>query len=313
MLSEALEVVEDVLRVQEARLADEAEPRDGFLVDLSSRAAPGWWAMIRKYVNPRLSKYADVSEVLRGVGVFGVGARALVAQVSGVEADTLGALAAYAHRPLPAAAEGLVARVPDLGLEGYELIAPPEVEGGLMTLVAAGAVIANLISIRLLSGGRHESLTVRGAYLEVLGDLLGSIAVLVAGVIVVLTGWHQADALASLVVGVLIVPRTVALLRDSLDVLLEATPRGVDLDHVRGHILDAPGVSDVHDLHAWTITSGMNVVSAHVVLTPDAQPGDVLDHLATCLADDFDVKHSTFQLETAEHVAWEARGEHVRH
>jgi len=193
------------------------------------------------------------------------------------------------------------------------LIAPPEVEAGLVTLVAAGAIVANLISVRLLSAGGRESLTVRGAYLEVLGDLFGSVAVLVAGVVVLLTGWYQADALASLVVAILIVPRTVALLRDSLDVLLEATPRGVDLDHVRGHILDAPGVSDVHDLHAWTITSGMNVVSAHVVLKPDAQPGDVLDFLATCLADDYDVNHSTFQLETAEHVAGEARGAHVRH
>ena len=193
------------------------------------------------------------------------------------------------------------------------LIAPPEVEAGLVTLVAAGAIVANLISVRLLSAGGRESLTVRGAYLEVLGDLFGSVAVLVAGVVVLLTGWYQADALASLVVAILIVPRTVALLRDSLDVLLEATPRGVDLDHVRGHILDAPGVSDVHDLHAWTITSGMNVVSAHVVLKPAAQPGDVLDFLATCLADDYDVNHSTFQLETAEHVAWEARGAHVRH
>ena len=193
------------------------------------------------------------------------------------------------------------------------LIAPPEVEAGLVTLVAAGAIVANLISVRLLSAGGRESLTVRGAYLEVLGDLFGSVAVLVAGVVVLLTGWYQADALASLVVAILIVPRTVALLRDSLDVLLEATPRGVDLDHVRAHILDAPGVRDVHDLHAWTITSGMNVVSAHVVLTPDAQPGDVLDFLATCLADDYDVNHSTFQLETAEHVAWEARGAHVRH
>jgi cobalt-zinc-cadmium efflux system protein len=193
------------------------------------------------------------------------------------------------------------------------LTSPPEVEGGVMTVVAAGALVANLISARLLYRGGTESLTVRSAYLEVLGDLLGSAAVLVAGLIVVLTGWHQADALASLVVAVLIVPRTLTLLRDSLDVLLEATPRNVDLEHVRGHILDAPGVSDVHDLHAWTITSGMNVVSAHVVLTPDGQPGDVLDHLATCLSDDFDVAHSTFQLETAEHVAWEARGAHVRH
>jgi cobalt-zinc-cadmium efflux system protein len=193
------------------------------------------------------------------------------------------------------------------------LVAPPEVEAGLMTLVAAGAIVANLISVRLLSGGRDESLTVRGAYLEVLGDLLGSTAVLVAGVIVLATDWQQADALASLVVAVLIVPRTVTLLRDSLDVLLEATPRNVDLERVRKRMLEAPGVDDVHDLHAWTITSGMNVVSAHVVLEPDGRPGDVLDFLATCLADDYDVRHSTFQLETAEHVAWEARGAHVRH
>ncbi len=193
------------------------------------------------------------------------------------------------------------------------LMAPPDVQGGVMTLVAAGAIVANLISVRLLSAGRDESLTVRGAYLEVLGDLLGSVAVLVAGIVVLLTGWHQADALASLVVAVLIVPRTVALLRDSLDVLLEATPRNVDLERVRKRMLEAPGVNDVHDLHAWTITSGMNVVSAHVVLKPEGQPGDVLDFLATCLADDYDVRHSTFQLETAEHVAWEARGAHVRH
>jgi cobalt-zinc-cadmium efflux system protein len=189
----------------------------------------------------------------------------------------------------------------------------PDVQPGIVTVVAAGALLGNLVSIRLLSAGQAESLNMRGAYLEVLGDLLGAIAVLVAGLVILATGWQQADAVASLVVAALIVPRTAALLRDSIDVLLEATPKGVDLDHVRSHILDAPGVVDVHDLHAWTITSGLNVVSAHVVLGPGAQPGDVLDHLGTCLADDFDVDHSTFQLETPEHVAWEARAERPRH
>ncbi len=189
----------------------------------------------------------------------------------------------------------------------------PDVQPGIVTVVAAGALVGNLVSIRLLSAGQAESLNMRGAYLEVLGDLLGAIAVLVAGLVILATGWQQADAVASLVVAALIVPRTASLLRDSIDVLLEATPKGVDLDHVRSHILDAPGVVDVHDLHAWTITSGMNVVSAHVVLGPEAQPGDVLDHLGTCLSDDFDVDHSTFQLETPEHVAWEARAERPRH
>src|SRR5258706_600546 len=122
-----------------------------------------------------------------------------------------------------------------------------------------------------------------------------------------------ADAVASILVAILIVPRTLRLLRDSVDVLLEATPKGVDLSDVERHIREAPGVTDVHDLHAWTITSGMNVVSAHVVLGPDARPGDILDHLGTCLSADFDINHSTFQLETPEHVLWEARADHSQH
>jgi len=137
--------------------------------------------------------------------------------------------------------------------------------------------------------------------------------VLVGGLVILVTGWRQADAVASLLVAVLIVPRTVFLLRESVDVLLEATPKGVDLTVVERHIREAPGVTDVHDLHAWTITSGMNVLSAHVVLGEDAQPGDVLDHLATCLSADFDINHSTFQLETPEHVLWEARKEQAQH
>jgi cobalt-zinc-cadmium efflux system protein len=115
------------------------------------------------------------------------------------------------------------------------------------------------------------------------------------------------------VIAILIVPRTAALLRDSIDVLLEATPKGVRMDEVRRHILEAPGVTEVHDLHAWTITSGMNVVSAHVVLGPEGLPGDVLDHLGRCLSDDFDINHSTFQLETPEHVRWEAEASQPRH
>ena len=184
---------------------------------------------------------------------------------------------------------------------------------GIVVVVAVVAMLANLVSLRLLAPGRAESLTIRGAYLEVIGDLLGAAAVLVAGIVILATGWHQADAVASVVVAVLIVPRTLALLRDSLDVLLEATPKGVDLTEVERHILEAPGVLDVHDLHAWTITSGMNVVSAHVVLDPDGRPGDLLDHLGRCLADDFDIGHSTFQLETPEHVIWESRSAQPQH
>ena len=125
---------------------------------------------------------------------------------------------------------------------------------------------------------------------------------------IALTGWMAADAIASALIGLLILPRTFALLREATDVLLEATPRGVDLDHIRQHILDAPGVVGCHDLHAWTITSGLNVVSAHVILAEDADAATTLDALCTCLSDDFDIEHSTFQLETVDRRRVEERG-----
>jgi cobalt-zinc-cadmium efflux system protein len=174
---------------------------------------------------------------------------------------------------------------------------PPEIRSGLMLAVAVVGLVANAISARLLIQGQRESLNMRGAYLEVLGDLLGSVAVIVAAVMIALTGYEAADAIASVLIGLLILPRTWHLLRQAVDVLLEATPRDVDLEEVRRHILEAEGVSDVHDLHAWTITSGMNVVSAHVVLIEGADPTEILDRLGTCLAGDFDIEHSTFQLE----------------
>lgn len=176
----------------------------------------------------------------------------------------------------------------------------PEVIGLPMLGIAVLGLIANLVSLRLLHVGAAESLNLRGAYLEVLGDLLGSVAVIVAAVVILLTGWAPIDAIASIAIAVLIIPRTWALLRDAVDILLQATPKGVNLDEVRTHILGAPGVTDAHDLHAWTLTSGINVVSAHVVITGDADPAGVLDELCACLAEDFDFEHSTIQLETTD-------------
>ena len=177
---------------------------------------------------------------------------------------------------------------------------PPPIASGLMLAIAVIGLIVNAVSVYMLRDAQHASLNMRGAYLEVMGDLAGSLAVLVAAVVIAVTGWRQADPLASILIAVLILPRTWRLLRDAVDVLLEATPKGIDLDHIRRHILDVSGVTDVHDLHAWTITSGMNVVSAHVVLGPGADPPAVLDELCSCLAGDFDIEHSTFQLETSD-------------
>jgi cobalt-zinc-cadmium efflux system protein len=174
---------------------------------------------------------------------------------------------------------------------------PPEIVSGVMLAVAVLGLAANGLSLYLLRDARRRSLNMRGAYLEVMGDLAGSAVVLVAAGVIALTGWTAADAVGSVVIGLLILPRTWSLLREATNVLLEATPEGVDLDAVRRHICSARGVQDVHDLHAWTITSGLDVLSAHVVIGPEVRTSQVLDELCRCLSGDFDIEHSTFQLE----------------
>lgn len=188
---------------------------------------------------------------------------------------------------------------------------PPPVQGGLMLAFAAVGLIANVAGLLILRRGAAESLNVRGAYLEVLGDLLGSLAVIVAAAVIATTGWLRADVVASVAVAVMILPRTWSLLREAVDVLLEATPRGVDLNEVRRHILGIPGVLSAHDLHAWTITSGLPVLSVHVVVDDAALAeragAGVLEALAECLADHFDVEHCTFQIEHPGHAQQETR------
>ncbi|MDA8313017.1 MAG: cation diffusion facilitator family transporter [Actinomycetota bacterium] len=185
------------------------------------------------------------------------------------------------------------------------LVHPETATPSLMVVFGVVALAGNAASLALLRRGQGQSLNVRGAFLEVLSDLLGAAAVLVAAAVIAGTGYQRADALASIFIGLLILPRTVKLLRDAVDVLLEATPKNVDLTEVRSHICDTPGVLDVHDLHAWTITSGIPVLSAPVVIADpvlaDGGGAPVLDRLAECLAGHFDVEHCTFQLEPASH------------
>ena len=183
---------------------------------------------------------------------------------------------------------------------------PPEVVSGLMLGVALFGLVLNGISLWLLRDAQARSLSLRGAYLEVLGDLAGSATAVIAAAYIALTGRSGADIVASVVIALLILPRTWRLLKDAIDVLLEATPGGIDMGEVRTHILAARGVADVHDLHAWSITSGVNVVSAHVVLDAGAEPAVVLDELCSCLSGDFDIEHSTFQLETHDRRRLEA-------
>ncbi|MFF4799404.1 cation diffusion facilitator family transporter [Streptomyces sp. NPDC001351] len=205
-----------------------------------------------------------------------------------------------------------------LGVGGYVLyeaiqrfLTPADTSGGMTIVFGAIGLVANMISLTLLVRGQQESLNVRGAFLEVAADALGSLAVIISALIILATGWQAADPIASLVIGLMIVPRTWKLLRETLDVLLEAAPRDVDMADVRAHILDLDGVEDVHDLHAWTITSGMPVLSAHVVVRSDVLSAigheKMLHELQECLGDHFDVAHCTFQLEPGGHAEHEAR------
>jgi len=186
---------------------------------------------------------------------------------------------------------------------------PTEVAAGPMFWFAVVGLLANLVGLLVLRRGRGESLNLRGAYLEVLADLLGSVAVIVAAVLIGFTGWVWLDSVAGIAIFALIVPRVWSLLREALDVLLEATPSGIDLDDVRAHLLEADHVVGVHDLHAWTITSGSAVLSAHVIVSAEClaegRSGEVLDRLSSCLGEHFDLDHCTLQLEPAAHAEHE--------
>ncbi|KGH45397.1 cation transporter [Modestobacter caceresii] len=190
------------------------------------------------------------------------------------------------------------------------LFEPTEVASTSVLVFGAFGLAANIIGILVLTrgGAREGSVNMRAALLEVVNDALGSVAVLVSAAVIALTGWQQADAIASLVIVALIVPRTLKLLRETVSVLLESAPPGLDLDAVRTHLLAQPRVLAVHDLHASQITTGLPVLTAHVVVEDscfyDGHAPQVLDRLQACLAEHFDisVEHSTFQLEAATHA-----------
>ncbi|MFE4248471.1 cation diffusion facilitator family transporter [Streptomyces sp. NPDC056910] len=205
-----------------------------------------------------------------------------------------------------------------LGVGGYVLVEaiqrfmePAETQGGLTIVFGVIGLVANMISLSILVRGQKDSLNVRGAFLEVAADALGSVAVIISATIILATGWQAADPIASIAIGLMIVPRTVKLLQETLNVLLEAAPKSVDMAEVRAHIAGLPGVLDVHDLHAWTITSGMPVLSAHVVVSSEALNAigheKMLHELQGCLGIHFDVEHCTFQLEPVGHAEHEAK------
>ncbi len=195
------------------------------------------------------------------------------------------------------------------------LFVPAEIHSGPLLVFGVVGLVGNLVAYAVLVRASGAGFTSRAARLEVLNDTLGSVAVIVAAVVLMLTGWERADSVAAILIGLLIVPRALRLLRETADVLLESTPPGLDLDAVRGHILELDHVIAVHDLHATLVATGVPNLTAHVVVDDHcfstAHAPRILDELQQCVAQHFDVpvEHSTFQLEPASH----RRHEHEVH
>ncbi len=222
-------------------------------------------------------------------------------------AATLAARPATHHRSFGYARAEVIAACVNAGLLvalgifiAYEavlrIVTPETPEPGPM-LVAAVIGLLGSGTATLIMRSEHSGFAARGAFLDVLGDAIGSIAAIVAALLVIATGWQYADAVASLAIVFLVVPRALLLLRDAMYVLMESTPRGLSLPAVRERILQVPGVVGVHDLHAWQITAGLPMITAHVIAADGADHHRILHEVDTCLGEDFDLGHSTIQVE----------------
>ncbi len=183
--------------------------------------------------------------------------------------------------------------------EAYQrLVSPAPIQSTGMLVIAILGLVVNLVSMRLLGAASGESLNVKGAYLEVWSDMLGSIGVIVAALVIRFTGWTWVDSLVAAGIGLWVLPRTWTLLRESMNVLLEGVPNGIDLEEVERAIVAVEGVKAIHDLHVWSVTSGKNVMSVHLVIPHTSLTGqDILAQVTTAVSEKFDIVHCTIQLE----------------
>ncbi len=261
-----------------------------------------------------LALLADAGHMLTDVGALGasIWAARLAAKPPG-GAWTFGLKRAEI---LSAAGNGamLVAVAVAITIEAIvRLTHPPRVEGSVVLAVAMAGALVNVVATTVLARANRTSLNVKGAFVHLLTDLYAFLGTAAAGLVILLTGWSRADALASLVVAGLMASAAWGLLRDAGRILLERAPDEVSLDEVRAHITGIEHVLGVHDLHAWTLTSSLSTLSAHVVVEDhcfvSGHAPEILDALQSCLGDHFDLEHSTFQLEPASHVVHE-HGQH---
>lgn len=183
-------------------------------------------------------------------------------------------------------------------VEGYKrFFEPAQVQTWGMLVVAVLGLIVNFASLRMLESGKDQSLNLKGAYMEVWADMVGSIGVIGAALVIKFTGWNWVDPVVAIAIGIWVVPRTWVLLKATLNVLLEGAPSDIDLPKLRSALLAIPGVQDVHDLHVWTLSSGKHSMTAHVVHTPQINTPELLRQLQHLMENDFGVRHTTFQLE----------------
>lgn len=174
---------------------------------------------------------------------------------------------------------------------------PPEVQSGSMMIVAGIGLVVNIIGILIIRKDSNASLNMKGAYFEVLSDMLTSVGVMIAGVIMLTTQWYYADPIISAAIGLLIIPRTVKLLMEAVNVLLEGTPKDVDISKLRASLEELPGIKEIHDLHVWSLTSGVNAMSAHVIADDNKNRNELLQILIDKATTDFKITHTTFQIE----------------
>jgi cobalt-zinc-cadmium efflux system protein len=266
--------------------------------------------VVAAVIGDSLALYADAGHMVSDVAALSLSLWAIkMAQRPARERWTYGFKRAEI---LAAATNGalLVAIAVIIGIEAIQrLISPHHVAGGLVLGVAAVGAAINLIAVRVLAQANRKSLNLRAAFAHIVTDLYAFVGTALSGLVIILTRWERADSIASMLVVILMLWTAWGLLRDSGQILLQAAPEDLDLNEVRTHLVDLEDVLDVHDLHAWTLTSGSTTLSAHVIVKDkcfnSGHTPQILDALQLCLAGHFDITHSTLQMEPGSHAVHE--------
>jgi cobalt-zinc-cadmium efflux system protein len=280
-------------------------------LSLALAATAAWFVveLAAGFYTNSLALIADAAHMLTDVAALSLSMFALkVASRPATHKKTFGYLRAEI---LASLANGVLLVLVALSVlyEAYQrLVAPPPVRGGTMLIVAALGLVVNIVTLSILYRFQHASLNVRGAFLHVVGDALGSVGAIVAGTLMVWRQWYLADPLVSALVSFLIMYSSWHLLRESVDVLLEGAPGHLDVASILKDLGSTEGVLSVHDLHVWSITSGMPAMSCHVVLRKDADPSVVLSNLSSVMRATHGIEHTTIQIEKE---GWLARPTHI--